>query len=97
MAAAVGAAFVRGNIAVGAVVADQGVIQGDAYGTLRYRLSDGDADDPSVPDLWSTVVRRPLPHPQPVTWRIESYDAVGTLVGVSADRRMVVFNRIFAP
>jgi membrane complex biogenesis BtpA family protein len=37
LAAAVGAAFVRVNVHVGAVVADQGVIQGDAYGTLRYR------------------------------------------------------------
>ncbi len=37
VASAVEAAFVRVNIHVGAVVADQGVIQGDAYGTLRYR------------------------------------------------------------
>src|SRR5262249_13660823 len=37
VAATVGALFVRVNIHVGAVVADQGVIQGDAYGTLRYR------------------------------------------------------------
>ena len=37
VAAAVGAAFVRVNVHVGAVVGDQGVLQGDAYGTLRYR------------------------------------------------------------
>ena len=37
VAAAAGASFVRVNVHVGAVVADQGVIQGDAYGTLRYR------------------------------------------------------------
>jgi hypothetical protein len=37
VATAVNAAFVRVNVHVGAVVADQGVIQGDAYGTLRYR------------------------------------------------------------
>lgn len=37
VAAATGAAFIRVNVHVGAVVADQGVIQGDAYGTLRYR------------------------------------------------------------
>jgi membrane complex biogenesis BtpA family protein len=37
VATAVDAAFVRVNVHVGAVVADQGVIQGDAYGTLRYR------------------------------------------------------------
>ena len=37
VAAATGAGFIRVNIHVGAVVADQGIIQGDAYGTLRYR------------------------------------------------------------
>ena len=37
VAAATGAAFIRVNVHVGAVVADQGVIQGDAYTTLRYR------------------------------------------------------------
>ena len=37
VAAATEAAFIRVNVHVGAVVADQGVIQGDAYATLRYR------------------------------------------------------------
>jgi len=37
VAAAAGAAFIRVNVHVGAVVADQGLIQGDAYATLRYR------------------------------------------------------------
>lgn len=37
VAAATGAAFIRVNVHVGAVVADQGLIQGDAYSTLRYR------------------------------------------------------------
>jgi hypothetical protein len=37
IAAATGAAFVRVNVHVGAVVADQGLIQGEAYETLRYR------------------------------------------------------------
>jgi membrane complex biogenesis BtpA family protein len=37
VAAATGAGFVRVNVHVGAVLADQGIIQGDAYGTLRYR------------------------------------------------------------
>jgi membrane complex biogenesis BtpA family protein len=41
VAAATGAAFVRVNVHVGAVVADQGVIQGDAYRTLRYRRALG--------------------------------------------------------
>ncbi len=37
VAAATGAAFIRVNVHVGAVVADQGLIQGDAYTTLRDR------------------------------------------------------------
>ncbi|MGH7266165.1 MAG: BtpA/SgcQ family protein [Candidatus Rokuibacteriota bacterium] len=37
IAAATGAAFIRVNVHVGAVVADQGLLEGDAYGTLRYR------------------------------------------------------------
>jgi hypothetical protein len=37
IASAAGAVFVRVNVHVGAVVADQGIIQGDAYHTLRYR------------------------------------------------------------
>jgi membrane complex biogenesis BtpA family protein len=37
VSAAVGAVFVRVNVHVGAVVGDQGVLQSDAYGTLRYR------------------------------------------------------------
>jgi hypothetical protein len=37
VAAATGAAFIRVNVHVGAVVGDQGVLQGDAYHTLRYR------------------------------------------------------------
>jgi membrane complex biogenesis BtpA family protein len=37
VAAATGARFIRVNVHVGAVVADQGLIQSDAYATLRYR------------------------------------------------------------
>ena len=37
VAAATGARFIRVNIHVGAVVADQGIIQSDAYSTLRLR------------------------------------------------------------
>jgi len=37
VAAASGAVFVRLNVHVGAVVGDQGLLQGDAYATLRYR------------------------------------------------------------
>jgi len=37
VAAATGAVFVRINVHIGAVVADQGLLEGDAYATLRYR------------------------------------------------------------
>jgi membrane complex biogenesis BtpA family protein len=37
VAAAAGGAFVRVNVHVGAMVTDQGLLQGDAHHTLRYR------------------------------------------------------------
>src|SRR5438128_12186990 len=37
VAAAVGASFIRVNVHTGAVLADQGIIHSDAYGTLRDR------------------------------------------------------------
>ncbi|HEV8660483.1 MAG TPA: BtpA/SgcQ family protein, partial [Thermoanaerobaculia bacterium] len=37
IAAAVGAAFIRVNVHTGAMVTDQGIIEGEAAGTLRYR------------------------------------------------------------
>jgi hypothetical protein len=37
IAAAVGASFVRVNVHTGAMITDQGIIQGDAAGTLRLR------------------------------------------------------------
>src|SRR5262249_57735814 len=37
VAAAVGADFIRVNVHAGAVLADQGIVQSDAYGTLRDR------------------------------------------------------------
>lgn len=39
IAAATGAAFVRINVHTGAAVTDQGIIEGDAYATLRKRAS----------------------------------------------------------
>ena len=39
IAAATGAAFVRVNIHTGAAVTDQGIIEGDAYATLRKRAA----------------------------------------------------------
>src|SRR5688500_3658991 len=39
IAAATGAAFIRVNVHTGAAVTDQGIIEGDAYGTLRKRAA----------------------------------------------------------
>jgi membrane complex biogenesis BtpA family protein len=39
IAAATGASFIRVNIHTGAMVTDQGIIEGDAYATLRKRAS----------------------------------------------------------
>lgn len=39
IAAATGAAFIRVNIHTGAMVTDQGIIEGDAYATLRKRAA----------------------------------------------------------
>jgi membrane complex biogenesis BtpA family protein len=39
IAAATGAAFIRVNIHAGAMVTDQGIIEGDAYATLRKRAA----------------------------------------------------------
>jgi membrane complex biogenesis BtpA family protein len=50
VAAASGAAFVRVNVHVGAMVTDQGLLQGDAHGTLRYRRELG-ADVGIVADV----------------------------------------------
>lgn len=47
VAAAVGAAFVRVNVHVGAYVTDQGLIEGRAFETLRYRAAIG-ADDVAI-------------------------------------------------
>lgn len=41
VAAAIGAAFVRVNVHTGAMLTDQGILQGDAHGTLAYRQSLG--------------------------------------------------------
>ena len=37
LCAATGGSFVRVNVHCGAMLTDQGIIEGDAYGTLRYR------------------------------------------------------------
>jgi membrane complex biogenesis BtpA family protein len=39
VAAATGAAFIRVNVHTGAMLTDQGIIEGDAYATLRWRAA----------------------------------------------------------
>jgi hypothetical protein len=63
-------------------------------GQIAYALSRKDAGDPAFPDVWQVAVRRPLPRPLAVAWRIETYDDEDRLVGVSADRRMIVINEL---
>ena len=51
IASAVGARFVRINVLTGAYVTDQGVIEGDAYGILRYRQQLGASDVAILADV----------------------------------------------
>ena len=53
IAAACGASFVRVNVHVGAYVTDQGVIEGEAAKTLRYRRELG---DPAEIAIWADVL-----------------------------------------
>jgi uncharacterized protein len=52
IAAAAGAAFVRVNVHVGAMVTDQGLIEGEAAHTLRYR----DALGARAVEIWADVL-----------------------------------------
>ena len=72
VAVAAGASFVRINVHVGAVVADQGIIEGRAHQTLRARRAWG-AD---AIDLWTDVA---VKHAAPLAPRPpldEAHDAV---------------------
>jgi membrane complex biogenesis BtpA family protein len=51
IAAATGASFVRVNVHVGAYVTDQGVIEGRAFETLRYRRAIGATDVAILADV----------------------------------------------
>ncbi len=87
IAAATGAAFIRVNIHTGAAVTDQGLIEGDAYATLRKRAS-------LAPDVWifaDHLVKHatPLGDTSPKDLRLRGLaDAIivtGTETGAAAD------------
>lgn len=70
IAVATGAAFVRINVHTGARVTDQGVIQGDAAGTLRLRR----ALDAEGIQIWADVDVKhsaPLGPPRPIAQEVE--------------------------
>lgn len=59
IAAAVGASFVRINVHTGAMLTDQGLIQGEAHHTLRYRKALGCARDVAI--LADVLVKHATP------------------------------------
>jgi membrane complex biogenesis BtpA family protein len=59
IAAAVGLDFVRINVHTGAYVTDQGLIEGEAHATLRYRAqlgADHDENDENRVEIWADVL-----------------------------------------
>lgn len=84
-----------GSIAINVVVGKNAEKIGDE---VVYRLSRKDAVVDAFPDIWETVVRKHLPRPSAVAWRVESWigkDGVDArLIGASANRRLIVFNEI---
>jgi membrane complex biogenesis BtpA family protein len=55
VAVAVGAAFIRVNVLAGAVITDQGLIEGDAYGLLRARRALSAHEGPGAVAIWADV------------------------------------------
>ena len=70
------------------------------FGTgFRYRFSDGAEEFPSgTPDPWTHLARSGFePPPLLIVWSVEALDAAGRSIGVSDERRMVVFPQDPAP
>lgn len=95
IAAATGAAFIRVNVHTGAMVTDQGIIEGDAYATLRKRA----ALAPRVLIFADYLVKHatPLGEPSPKDLRERGLaDAVivsGSETGAAADPSRLAFLR----
>ncbi len=62
----------------------------DELGRLHWTPAEGDAVDPTLPNLWENVIKQPQPHMIPLLWRIESHDAHDRLIGATSPRRIVV-------
>jgi membrane complex biogenesis BtpA family protein len=99
VAAATGAAFIRVNVHTGAMVTDQGVIEGDAYATLRKRAA-------LVPDVlifadYLVKHATPLGEPSPKDLRVRGLaDALivsGSETGAAADPARLAFLRDAVP
>lgn len=95
IAAATGAMFIRVNVHTGAMVTDQGVIEGDAYATLRKRA----ALAPQVLIFADYLVKHatPIGEPSPKDLRERGLaDAVivsGSETGAAADPSRLAFLR----
>ncbi|MEZ6194206.1 MAG: hypothetical protein R3F20_00530 [Planctomycetota bacterium] len=61
---------------------------------VRYDLAAGDPDQPALAGLWELSVRQRLPRPLCLVWRVEAYDASDRLLGVSAERRLVILDAL---
>jgi hypothetical protein len=99
IAAATSAAFIRVNVHTGAMVTDQGVIEGDAYATLRKRASLA----PHVLIFADYLVKHatPLGQPSPKDLRVRGLaDALivsGSETGAAADPSRVAYLREMVP
>jgi membrane complex biogenesis BtpA family protein len=99
IAAASGAAFIRVNIHTGAMVTDQGIIEGDAYATLRKRT----ALAPDVLIFADYLVKHaaPIGDPSPKDLRLRGLaDALivsGSETGASADPARLALLREAVP
>ena len=61
-------------------------------GIFTFKPSFRDPSQPALPDLWEKMMRRPLRHPVPMTWRVACYDEDKKLIAVSEDFRCIVLN-----
>ncbi len=66
----------------------------DDQNIVTFKPSFKDPSQPQLPDLWQKMMRRPLRHPVPLTWRVASFDAKDNLIGVSEDFRLVILNAL---
>ncbi len=66
----------------------------DADDVVTYKPSFLDPSQPELPNLWKKMMQQPLRNPVPMTWRVESFDKAGELIGISRDFRLVILNAL---